>query len=135
MYHSITCFNKYVSTSPTTQAIVETIRLGGWFGLVTDCSQSVGVFDHAALLGSVAAAAYNLTFQLRFATTQICEAVAVAVQTLLAREMAATAVIVTANANDAAAAATAEAATALLLSKEEKDAAAATKAIYYQQRS
>jgi putative MATE family efflux protein len=42
----------------------------------------------AALLGSVAAAAYNLTFQLGFATTQICEAVAVAVQTLLARELA-----------------------------------------------
>lgn len=41
----------------------------------------------AALLGSVAAAAYNLTFQLGFATTQICEAVAVAVQTLLAREI------------------------------------------------
>ena len=38
----------------------------------------------AALLGPVAAAAYNLTFQLGFATTQICEAVAVAVQTLLA---------------------------------------------------
>lgn len=43
---------------------------------------------HAALLGSVAAAAYNLTFQLGFATTQICESVAVAVQTLLAREIA-----------------------------------------------
>ena len=42
----------------------------------------------AALLGSVAAAAYNLTFQLGFATTQICEAVAVSVQTLLAREIA-----------------------------------------------
>jgi putative MATE family efflux protein len=42
----------------------------------------------AAGLGSVAAAAYNLTFQLGFATTQICEAVAVAVQTLLARELA-----------------------------------------------
>eukprot|EP00581_Thalassiosira_minuscula_P020143 CAMPEP_0183719194 /NCGR_PEP_ID=MMETSP0737-20130205/12250_1 /TAXON_ID=385413 /ORGANISM="Thalassiosira miniscula, Strain CCMP1093" /LENGTH=620 /DNA_ID=CAMNT_0025948905 /DNA_START=50 /DNA_END=1912 /DNA_ORIENTATION=+ len=42
----------------------------------------------AALLGSVAAAAYNLTFQLGFATTQICESVAVAVQTLLAREIA-----------------------------------------------
>ena len=42
----------------------------------------------AASLGAVAAAAYNLTFQLGFATTQICEAVAVAVQTLLAREMA-----------------------------------------------
>jgi hypothetical protein len=39
------------------------------------------------LLGSVAAAAYNLTFQLGFATTQICESVAVAVQTLLAREI------------------------------------------------
>jgi putative MATE family efflux protein len=43
---------------------------------------------HAAMLGSVSAAAYNLTFQLGFATTQICEAVAVAVQTLLARELA-----------------------------------------------
>mmetsp|Transcript_13937 Transcript_13937/g.21161 ORF Transcript_13937/g.21161 Transcript_13937/m.21161 type:complete len:206 (+) Transcript_13937:828-1445(+) len=42
----------------------------------------------AAMLGSVAAAAYNLTFQLGFATTQICEAIAVAAQTLLAREMA-----------------------------------------------
>jgi Na+-driven multidrug efflux pump len=40
------------------------------------------------LLGPVAAAAYNLTFQLGFATTQICESVAVAVQTLLAREIA-----------------------------------------------
>jgi len=42
----------------------------------------------AALLGTIAAAAYNLTFQLGFATTQICEAVAIAVQTLLAREIA-----------------------------------------------
>jgi len=42
----------------------------------------------AADLGAVAAAAYNLTFQLGFATTQICEAVAVAIQTLLARELA-----------------------------------------------
>lgn len=42
----------------------------------------------AALLGPVTAAAYNLTFQLGFATTQICESVAVAVQTLLARELA-----------------------------------------------
>ncbi|GMI31530.1 hypothetical protein TeGR_g9984 [Tetraparma gracilis] len=40
----------------------------------------------AALLGPVAAAAYNLTFQLGFATTQVCESVAVAVQTLLARD-------------------------------------------------
>eukprot|EP00559_Dactyliosolen_fragilissimus_P002943 CAMPEP_0184862522 /NCGR_PEP_ID=MMETSP0580-20130426/6985_1 /TAXON_ID=1118495 /ORGANISM="Dactyliosolen fragilissimus" /LENGTH=649 /DNA_ID=CAMNT_0027360441 /DNA_START=89 /DNA_END=2038 /DNA_ORIENTATION=- len=42
----------------------------------------------AAILGPVMAAAYNLTFQLGFATTQICEAVAVSVQTLLARELA-----------------------------------------------
>jgi len=42
------------------------------------------VYVCKAMLGSVAAAAYNLTFQLGFATTQICEAVAVAVQTLLA---------------------------------------------------
>lgn len=41
----------------------------------------------AALLGIVPAAAYNLTFQLGFATTQICEAVAVAVQTLMARQV------------------------------------------------
>jgi len=40
-----------------------------------------------ALMGPIAAAAYNLTFQLGFATTQICESVAVAVQTLLAREI------------------------------------------------
>ncbi len=46
------------------------------------------MFDCQALLGPVAAAAYNLTFQLGFATTQICESVAVAVQTLLAREVA-----------------------------------------------
>jgi putative MATE family efflux protein len=45
--------------------------------------------SQAALLGPIAAAAYNLTFQLGFATTQICESVAVAVQTLLAREFAA----------------------------------------------
>jgi len=43
-----------------------------------------------ALLGPIAAAAYNLTFQLGFATTQICESVAIAVQTLLAREIAST---------------------------------------------
>jgi len=42
----------------------------------------------AALLGPVAAAAYNLTFQLGFATTQICESIAIAVQTLMARELA-----------------------------------------------
>lgn len=41
----------------------------------------------AALLGAVASAAYNLTFQLGFAVTQICEAIAIAVQTLLAKEM------------------------------------------------
>ena len=38
-----------------------------------------------ALLGPIAAAAYNLTFTLGFATTQICESIAIAVQTLLAR--------------------------------------------------
>lgn len=41
----------------------------------------------AALLGTISAAAYTLTFQLGVATTQICEAVAVAVQTLLARQL------------------------------------------------
>lgn len=42
---------------------------------------------YAALLGTISAAAYNVTFQLGFATTQICEAVAVSIQTLLAREI------------------------------------------------
>jgi hypothetical protein len=42
---------------------------------------------HSAMMGSVRAVAYNLTFQLGFATTQICEAIAVAVQTLLRREL------------------------------------------------
>ena len=55
----------------------------------------------AALLGPVAAAAYNLTFQLGFATTQICESVAVAVQAMLAREFA---LLKAANKNDARAA-------------------------------
>ena len=41
----------------------------------------------AALLGPVAAAAHNLMFNLGVATTQVCESVAVATQTLLAREM------------------------------------------------
>lgn len=35
----------------------------------------------------VAAAAYNLTFQIGFATTQLCEALAIACQTLIAREL------------------------------------------------
>lgn len=35
----------------------------------------------------VAAAAYNLTFQIGFATTQLCESIAIALQTLIAREM------------------------------------------------
>ena len=41
----------------------------------------------AALLGPVAAAAYSLTFQLGVATTQVCESIAIAAQTLLAREV------------------------------------------------
>ena len=39
-------------------------------------------------MGPIRAVAYNIMFQVGFATTQICEAVAVAVQTLLAREIA-----------------------------------------------
>jgi hypothetical protein len=35
----------------------------------------------------VAAAAYNLTFQVGFATTQLCESIAIALQTLIAREL------------------------------------------------
>lgn len=41
----------------------------------------------AALLGVVGAAAYNLTFQVGFATTQLCESIAIAVQSLIAREL------------------------------------------------
>jgi len=71
-------------------ALVEYLRAGGYvlfrtLGKVLAYSVCA---REAALLGSVSAAAYNLTFQLGFATTQICEAVAVAVQTLLAREIA-----------------------------------------------
>jgi len=42
----------------------------------------------AALLGVAAAAAYNVCFQLGTATTQICESISVAAQSLLARELA-----------------------------------------------
>ena len=35
----------------------------------------------------VGAAAYNLTFQIGFATTQLCEAIAIALQSLIAREL------------------------------------------------
>lgn len=41
----------------------------------------------AARLGAVASAAHNLCFQLGVATTQLCESVAIATQTLLAREL------------------------------------------------
>jgi putative MATE family efflux protein len=41
----------------------------------------------AARLGSVAMAAYALTFNLGFATSQLCEAVSVAAQVLIAREV------------------------------------------------
>ncbi|GMH46351.1 hypothetical protein TrRE_jg4298 [Triparma retinervis] len=40
----------------------------------------------SALLGPLHAAAYNLCFQIGFVTTQCCESIAVATQTLLARE-------------------------------------------------
>lgn len=40
----------------------------------------------SALLGPIQAAAYNLCFQIGFVTTQCCESIAVATQTLLARE-------------------------------------------------
>ena len=41
----------------------------------------------AARLGAVASAAHNLCFQLGVATTQLCESLAIATQTLLAREL------------------------------------------------
>lgn len=42
----------------------------------------------SALLGSVAASAYSVTFQIGFFITLVCESVTVAVQTLLSRELA-----------------------------------------------
>lgn len=42
----------------------------------------------SALLGSVAASAYSVTFQIGFFITLACESIAVAVQTLLSRELA-----------------------------------------------
>jgi len=41
----------------------------------------------AARLGAVASAAHNLCFQLGVATTQLCESIGIATQTLLAREL------------------------------------------------
>jgi len=35
----------------------------------------------------IASAAYNLTFQIGFATTQLCESIAIASQSLIAKEM------------------------------------------------
>lgn len=43
----------------------------------------------AARLGAVASAAHNMCFQLGVATTQLCESIAIATQTLLARELSA----------------------------------------------
>ena len=42
----------------------------------------------SALLGSVAAAAYSVTFQIGFLITLVCESITVAVQALLSRELA-----------------------------------------------
>jgi len=57
------------------------VRTLGKVSAYTVCSRQ------AALLGPVAAAANNLMFNLGVATTQVCESVAVATQTLLAREI------------------------------------------------
>ena len=57
------------------------VRTFGKIGVYTLCARE------AALLGTVAAAAYNVVFQLGTATTQICESFAVAAQALLAREL------------------------------------------------
>ena len=65
------------------------LQAGGWVLVRTvgKVAAYTVTARYAAQLGAVSAAAYHLTFQLGFATTQICEAVAVAVQTLLAREL------------------------------------------------
>jgi Na+-driven multidrug efflux pump len=42
----------------------------------------------SALLGSIAASAYSVTFQIGFLITLVCESITVAVQTLLSRELA-----------------------------------------------
>ena len=63
------------------QGVLVLARTFGKVGSYTLCGRE------AALLGPVAAAAHNLMFNLGVATTQVCESVAVATQTLLAREM------------------------------------------------
>ena len=64
----------------------------------------------AARLGVVASAAHNLCFQLGVATTQLCESLAIAMQTLLARELGRANAADAADASDAADADAADAA-------------------------
>ncbi len=77
---------------PLYNTILVTIGLGGRFGLVTDRGHK-DVFGNgmaSGLVGSRRRGRVQLKLSSRgFVTTQICKAVALAVQTLLAREMAA----------------------------------------------
>ena len=59
-------------------------------GSIVHTSTSMAQFGQVMTLSyprSVPAAAHNLMFNLGVATTQVCESVAVATQTLLAREL------------------------------------------------
>jgi len=100
---------QYAALIPLTMALNKKVKIDVW-GQMRDLKSTLATYLEAgtlvfvrtvgkvlaysvcarqtAIMGPVSAAAYNLTFQLGFATTQICESIAVAVQTLLAREIA-----------------------------------------------
>lgn len=65
------------------------IRAGGLIFIRTIAKVSAYAVTsaYAASLGTVSMAAYSLTFNLGFATSQLCEAFSVAAQALLAREL------------------------------------------------
>ena len=72
-----------------TASLTSYVRAGGFVllrSLAKISAYSVCARE-AARLGAVASAAHNLCFQLGVATTQLCESIAIATQTLLAREL------------------------------------------------
>jgi len=71
------------------QAIESSYKAGGLLLLRTIAKISAYTITSkaAANLGTIPMAAYSLTFNLGFATSQLCESVSIAVQALLAREM------------------------------------------------
>lgn len=69
--------------------LAEYLRAGGYILLRTvgKISAYSVCAREAARLGAVASAAHNMCFQLGVATTQLCESLGIATQTLLAREL------------------------------------------------